>query len=610
MLKRVLLSVVVLACAAFAQNSSTPIFHVRDLKAGMHGVGRTVFEGDKLQEFQVEILGVVKNMGPRQTVVLAKLSGGPLADTGVLQGMSGSPVYIDGKLLGAVALGFPFSKTALAGITPIEEMIAQQHRAEAESKIDNTTPSLVQLTAASGTLEILTPPSAVKSPFAGDSYDSDLPGMNLPELHTPLSFSGFSSRAVEHFLPELKGLGLEPMLSGGFSSGGNAEYKHEGRPSDLQAGQMISVELIRGDLNVAADGTVTYIDGNNIYAFGHRFLSAGGTALPFTKASVVALMSGYMTSFKISNPGESMGVIQADESQGIYGTFGGAAPMIPVRVRLHGPDGSADKYEFEMVDHRFLSPLLLRLAVYATLDATQRGIGPATLGLHGAIHLHGAPDIRVNDMFAGDVNGPDALSAAAATPLSYLYDSGLSGIHVNGIDLDVTSSPEKRVLTLEQVWSDHREVRPGDSVEVTAVLRADDGTEVAKRMPVTLPASLAAGPISILVGEGNALNQLELRQIQQGFAARELPQLVRAINHIRRNNQLYLRVMRPDAAYVLYGEQLPAPPPSLARVLASDPSIDDDIPSLRSSTVLDTQSDPLPFVISGMKTITLDVKEN
>jgi hypothetical protein len=624
--KAVCLSLVLFVGTALSQNTldhagtsshnSQAITHHRlqimpldEIKPGMVGVGKTVFSGERIQEFRVKVLGVVRNMGPRQSVILADLSGGPLADTGVLQGMSGSPVYIDGKLVGAVALGFPFSKSALAGITPIEEMIAQQKRADSISHAEVGPQRVLQLTAANGTLEILDPHPGdlLKVPQAPPSNTS-LSNFNLPELHTPLVLSGFSARTVQHFMPEFQSLGLEPMLGG--VGGGGDEYRKQGNPSDLHPGDMISVQLVRGDLSVSADGTVTYIDGNHVYAFGHRFLAAGEAAFPFSKSSVLALMPGYMTSFKISQPGESLGVIRQDLSQGIYGTFGGKAPMIPVRMTMHTPDGASEAYRFEIADNRFLSPFLLKLAAFSTLDATQRSLGPQTLALRGAIHLSGAPDIRVQDLFSGDVNGPDAASTTAATPLAYLYSSGLTSIHVNGIDLDVFSSNDKRVLRLQQVWCDHREVRPGDRLEVTAVLRAVDGTEVAKHLSVVLPASVSPGPLHVVVGEGNAFNALEMQQLQQGFEARELPQLVRAINHIRRNNLLYLRVMRPDTAYVLDGEQLPSPPPSLARALADDASVDSNVSPLHSSPLADAQSEPLPFVISGVKSITVNVKDN
>jgi len=603
MLKRVLFCLGALLAVGAAQpsTSSPDIMPLKDIRAGMRGVGRTAFEGDKIQEFGVKILGVLPNMGPRQAVILAQLSGGPLADTAVLAGMSGSPVYVDGKLIGAVALGWPFSKTALAGITPIEQMMSQADQAAARKESPDTGNGL-ELTAASGRLEVLDPAPS-RSAAAPRNAGADLG--TLPQLHTPLVLGGFTTRAIEHFMPQLEALGLDPMQGG--SAGGTAELK-TGVPSDLHPGDMISVQLLRGDLNVAADGTVTAIRDGHIYAFGHPFLSTGSTAMPFAKAKVLALMSGVMSSFKISIATESLGVVQQDLSQGIYGSFGGHANMIPVRLNVHAADGQVTPFRFEMVDHRFLSPLLLNLAVFSTLDATQRKIGPSTVALKGAIHVQNAADIQLDNVFAGDVNGPASAALSVATPMAYLYSSGLDDVHVKSIDLDVYDSEQKQLLTLQQAWSDRREVAPGGHFEVTAVLRAPDGTELAKRIPVRLPESLPDGPLHILIGDGNALNQMEMRQLQQGFEARSLPQLVRAINHVRRNNQLYLRVLASDPGFVLQGQQLPDPPPSLARALRSDPAMDVEAAPMPSSTLLDYESAPLPYMIAGNKNLTVMVK--
>lgn len=605
------------AAALAAQSAPTPIMPLADVHAGMHGVGRTVFNGDQPSDFQVEILGVVHNLGPRQAVILARLSGGPLAETGVMEGMSGSPVYIDGKLIGAVALGFPFAKDAIAGITPIEQMLSQVSRARAVAAAESRQPPPFSAADGSGWKIISAPPTSITAtptnvgalppPSAPEDFDP----ATLPTLHTPLAFSGFTDGAIRQFLPQWEAMGLTPMLGGSLSGSGEslADLDKLGPPSDLQPGDMISVQLLRGDMAVEADGTVTDIRDGRILAFGHRFLSAGATDMPFARANVLALIAGLQSSFKLSEAGQAMGSIQEDLSQGVYGQLGVSAPMIPIHIHIHNTGQPVQDYSCEMVDQRFLSPMLVTMALYSTLDATERGVGSSTLTISGVYKLAGAAPIQSSTLYSGDMNTTAIAAATATRPAALLYGSGLSDVHLQSIDFDVASADQQRVLTVEQVWSDRRDVTPGATVHVTAILRADDGTEVAREIPLALPASLPDGPLTILVGAGDSVGASGPSPVQAAADAHDLAQLVGSINRLPRNNELYVRVARSDSSYVLDGEEFPFPPPSLARALAADPAVDGEVRSLQNSTVLDYHSDPLPYLIEGMKTIRLTVRQ-
>ena len=291
--------------------AAPPVFFpLKDLRQGMHATGRTVFAGDRVEDFDVEILGVLANSGPKQSIILARLSGGPLEKTGVMQGMSGSPVYIDGKLVGAVAMAFPFSKEPIAGIRPIEEMVAGQ--AGGDGKV------------------------RAGLPLSGDNLMAQLPKRDvfdskLIDIATPVSFSGFSAGTLEHFAPQLRSMGLEPRQ--GVSGGASNAAKTASGP--LQPGSMISVQLASGDLSIGADGTVTHIDGNKIYAFGHRFLSVGSTELPFARASVITLLANLSSSFKISSSGEWLGAITSDHNTAVAGELGRRPRMVPLSIAVN-----------------------------------------------------------------------------------------------------------------------------------------------------------------------------------------------------------------------------------------------------------------------------------
>ena len=303
--------------AAGAASAATPFFPIEDIKPGMKGIGRTVFSGGLIEEFQVEILGVLENFGPGQSLILARLSGGPIERTGVMQGMSGSPVYIDGKLVGAVAMAFPFSKEPIAGIRPIAEMIPV-------GDIPRAAPARIA-GLGSGLLAGL--PKRMEAVFGAS---------RLAEISTPVSFSGFTRETMERFAPQLRTLGLEPLQG---VSGGGRTSSAMGNPAALKPGSMISVQLVTGDLSIGADGTVTHIDGEKVYAFGHRFMAVGTTDLPFARADVLALLPSVQSSFKISTARELMGVISQDRNTAVAGVLGRRAAMVPVSIRVTGAGG-------------------------------------------------------------------------------------------------------------------------------------------------------------------------------------------------------------------------------------------------------------------------------
>jgi hypothetical protein len=588
---------------------SIPVIPLSEIKPGMKGVGRTVFDGRTISEFQVEILGVLRNIAPRQSVILARLSGGPLEETGIMAGMSGSPVYIDGRLAGAVALGFQFSKAPIAGITPIEQMInsfADESEAAAPAQgtqawrfePDSENPAEPRLVA-SETLNLL--PPAANSPnrvFWGGAETS------LVRVAAPLALSGFTTEAVEQFEPQLRALGLVPMQVGG----GSSADQTMGDASLLQPGSMISVQLVRGDLGVSADGTVTLVDQGRIYAFGHRFLSAGPTAIPFAESQVLAALPSYSNSMKISTPGRLLGVIGEDRSSGIMGVLGRRAQMVPVEVEVTSGQRPGRAYKFEVVNDRFLLPFLLNMAVSSSLQTTERMVGDSTLQVEQTVTLNGLPQVKVENYISGNTNAPQMVAQSAAATLSYLMQSELGPVDIQGIRLRVLANDRRLVRELERVWSDRREVKPGDSLELTALLRSQDGEETLQKTTLEIPANLPPGPLTILIADGQTIDRAELNRAGRPVLPKNPQQLVRAINKLRRNNRLYVRISRFEAGFTIQGESFPSPPPSVARTFSSDPSLSPNVSPTFSSTVGEYELDPLPSLVSGVRTVTVTVR--
>ncbi|HVX66264.1 MAG TPA: SpoIVB peptidase S55 domain-containing protein [Bryobacteraceae bacterium] len=558
----------------------------------MKGTGRTVFSGSRVEDFQVEVLGVLDNVGPKQSLILARLSGGPLASTGVMQGMSGSPVYFDGRLAGAVAMGFAFSKEPIAGIRPIEDMLRVENGPAAVRETARRAPW-------DGSLTSLLAP-------AGDLL---APGGRMVDIATPVSFGGFTRAAIEHFAPQLRSLGLEPRQ--GMSGGGRIQ-PGLGNPAALEPGAMISVQLVSGDLSIGADGTVTHIDGNRVYAFGHRFLAVGATDLPFARSEVLTLLPNLSTSFKISAAREWMGSITQDRSVAVAGQLGRRAPTIPVSISVtdrgaNPPQPSS--YDFRVVNDRVLAPFLLQMAVFSAIDATERTTGESSFSIAGEVEFeNGATPIRLDNMYSGDLGLAAQVSLATAVPVAYAMQSGFPSLQLKRVALRIESFPRKRQLQIDQLWSSRREVRPGDTLELTVVLSGENGMEVVRKVPYRVPVGAPPGPLQITAADANIINVTEYRQLV-AVPPRSAAQLVDFMNGLRANTKAYLRVWRADPAFDVQGDTLPAPPPSVGLILSRTQASLSATPALANARVAELDIPAGDMVISGSKTIQVEVKE-
>ena len=579
--------VVLIAVAnSFAQ---MPVFPLRDVRAGQHGIGRTVLTGNKIEEFQVEILGVLENIGPKQSIILARLSGAGLENAGVMQGMSGSPVYIDGRLVGAVALAFPFSKDPIAGIRPIEDML--RTAAPPPPKQAGARPAL------------FAPELTANVPPAGTVA---LGNARMAAISTPVSFSGFSERTIDYFAPQLKRLGLEPRQA---LSGGGHPAPGIGKASDLRPGEMITVQLMSGDMSVGADGTVTAIDGKRVYAFGHQFLSVGDTELPFARADVITVLPNYQASFKISTAREWMGAILQDRSTAIAGELGRQAETAPVAIDVNGANGAVSRYRMRMAIAPILSPLLLQMAVYSAIDATERTFGAATYTIRGQVDFQdGTGPLRVDNTFSGDFAVPQQASLTIASPFAYALAAGFNALRVRDVRLAIGASERRRVLQVDQISASRRTVRPGEAVDVAVTLEGDNGQEELKTVHYNVPVGTPIGTLQFTVSDAFTTNLLNYGQTI-GQAPKSPTQVLAFLNDLRPNTKAYVRVWTIDPAYQVQGADLPDPPASFALILARSQGAPGVLSLLRGSGLAELEIDGGDNVITGSKTVQVEVKE-
>jgi SpoIVB peptidase S55 len=602
---------VAVALALGAPARATDMMPLEDVRPGMKGVGRTVFEGSRIDEFKVTILGVLENaIGAQRSLVMARLEGGPLEQTGVIAGMSGSPVFVDGKLLGAVSYSFPFAKETIAGITPIADMLDATRSETPRAASARFSPPFggdgparpldreAVVAALKRPLQAVFPdPSAWRGEAA---MPGNLSGAALAPLALPLVFSGFDPSAFEWARGVFAGLGFTPVLG---ASRAGADLPPM---PDLQPGSAIGVSLVEGDLDLSVTGTVTDVDKDRVYAFGHPFYNLGPTQFPMKKAYVYSILPSFYSSFKISAAREPVGTMDQDRAAAVAGHLGRVPRMIPVQVKLSTSRGQERRFSFRIVEDELFSPVLAYVSLLSVLQGSERAYGTSTVRVNARLTLPGGREVRVDDLFAEGQPSVQA-SALVAAPLAYLLSNDFERVSIEKLNVDVSSYETIQSATLQRAWIERAgPIRPGSTLTLRAQLRTYRGDIVSETIPVSVPASAPPGGYSLLVADAQALTTLEQREMRQAFIPKDLDQLIRAINSLRRNNHVYARLMRADEGAIIAGEYLQSLPPSVLSVLgAAEPG--SGIVPLRSAAVWEFDL-PTDYAFTGSRLLSLTVE--
>jgi SpoIVB peptidase S55 len=604
-----LLAAVLLAVSVPA---STPLMSIDEIRPGMVGIGRTVFQGSELKDFKVHILGVLRNVqGPKRDLILARLEGEGLAESGVAQGMSGSPVYIDGRLIGAVSYSVgAFSKEPIAGITPIAEMkdaTAMTRRAASQQA------RLELPVTREGLAAALRATYSRIAPFAARAADVQAIGLPsasaaqiapmLRPISTPLVMSGFEPETVDLISGAFREAGFTPMVSGG------AGAQMPPITGPLREGDAVGVSLIGGDLELGATGTVTHIDGDRVYAFGHPFYGLGPTEFPMTRAYVYTILPSLMTSFKISAMGETIGTIQQDRATAIAGALGKGPALIPMNVSLQRADATVAAarrtFKFELVNDQLFTPLLAYVAMFNTLGSYERQFGAATFSIKSRARIKGHASLDVEDVFTGD-NPVLGAATAVAGPITMLLANDIEPITLEGLDIEISSSEMDRSASIERVWLDELKPRAGRRIPLKILTRTYRGEERISTVPIDIPAN-AKGSLSIMVTDGKQLNAMEQRELRRSVDPQTVAQMVKLLNDTRRNNRIYIRLLTGSPGAVVNGEAMTALPPSVLSVLEGDRNGGNFTP-IRSATVGEWEV-PMDHAVTGSRLLTIKVED-
>src|SRR5688572_8275901 len=605
-----------LALLVVSLPAAPPYYPIDQVKPGMVATGHTVWQGDTIETFEVHIIGVLRNViGPRRDLILAKLEGGPLAHTGVIAGMSGSPVYIDGKLVGAVSYSLgAFSKEPIAGITPIAEMIdaatletprpPMGTRARLEMPVTRDSVAAAMRASMSWARPFADRPGDVQ--VFGDGVNGQVATMLRP-IATPLNLGGFSPEIADMLGASFRDYGFMPVAGAGAGSQApSLQQAMQATPGDmpLRPGSAVGINIVSGDFNMGATGTVTEVVGNKIYAFGHPFFNLGPIAFPMTKAYIHTLLPSMTSSMKISTLGDVIGTVSQDRATTIAGLTGAAPATIPVKIALESERGFKKQFEFQVVSDQLFTPLFTYASILSTLTSYERETGAATFNIKGTMNVKSHGEIKIEDLFSGN-SASMSTAGSVKAPLTFLLDNDFEPIQIEAVDLTIQSFEQPRTATIERVWLDGARARAGRMVPLKVLMRTYRGDEIIQTVPLEIPAN-ATGSLSVMVSDGARLAQWERREVRQPTEPRSVPQLMRALNTVRKNNRLYVRLLASDAGAVVRGEPLSSLPPSVLGVLEADRSTGDFIP-LRNAT-LGEWNLPTEHAVVGSRVLTITIE--
>jgi hypothetical protein len=572
---------------AAAVAAETPTMAVEELRPGMKGVAYTVFEGVRPEKMEVEILGVLKNViGPRKHVILVRLHGEKAEHTGVVAGMSGSPVYIEGKLVGALAykIGI-FNKEPIGGVTPIADMLEISEQDATAAPPTNVAQARVAA------------PAEVAGPGLSPQ-DTELYRQHLQPIETPLVFAGFSEETVKRFAPQFAAAGMVPVMGAG-------SVVNEKQPEPLEPGSAVSMVFVRGDLNIAAGCTVTSVDDRRLLACGHPLFHFGRVDIPLTKSRVLTTVASDFVSFKIMQATEPAGALVQDRQTGVLGHLGQTAEMVPVKLSLKN-GAETKQYSFEVLNHARITPVAVMATVYNALRGANEYGEDVSFRMKGSIRVQGYPEVSMEDIFAPSDGAPTAYGVAITLGgrFTRIYSNPWAGPRIEGVELQFDVMPERRWARLESARTDVVEARPGEQIVIEAVLRPYRGERILRQIRVRIPASAPRGPLRILVSDGDTLDRM--RNVMPFGRQPDLAATIASLNKERVNHRLYVSVLQANPQAMVDDKVMPTLPLSVINVMDGLRGTRDMVVMNESS--VDESSTALDYAVTGAQVLSVMVK--
>ena len=558
---------------------SVEYFPQDEVRPGLSGIGKSVFRGTAIDTFGVEIIGLERNrLRPGKNLVLARLSGAGLEETGVIRGMSGSPVYIDGRLLGAVSYGWAFSKEPICGITPVADMLEVMERGLETGGEDGNH-------------------GGFEEEKGGGGRQSH-PG-TLEPLATPLSLSGFSptaTRMLDEFMAEYGFATASGPAAGGQSGTGDA--------GSMQPGAALGVPFVSGDFSAVAIGTLTHRDGDRLVGFGHPLLELGAVDLPLSGARIHGVLPSRFASFKLGAAGAEIGALRQDRWAGVAGVAGARAPVLPLALELSGT-GGGERFSFELLRHDLLTPFLAQVVILSALEPAASLTGESSLIADATLYLENGARVERANLYAGRGAVFDA-ARELAEPLRLALGGPFENIGVDSLDLAVEVVEESRRAEIAEARLAAAAASPGDAVSVRVLLRPHRQAAEEQVVEVRIPRTAVAGPVEVRIGSGRSALAWEMARRPDGFRPRNSEQLVRLLNRSARRDDLVVELFRPEPAMSVDGRELPGLPPSAHAVLSADTGSGRVAPV--SGRVVAGSKVRTRYALAGERTLPLEIR--
>ena len=578
---------------SFADGKET--MDVDEIVPGMKGYGKTVFNGTQIETFQVEVLGVLKNFDVKSNMILIRMSGGPLEQSGIISGMSGSPVYIDNRLIGAVAYGWNFAKEPIAGVTPIHEM---------KSSLLNVPPQEKDASCSFEDWEI--PPTPKKSmelspqdAFLQPQVTEGQPFHNikLTPIMSPMFVSGIDSNVLQNLQPLFTTHGLYPLQGGGSISSASTGA------TQLAPGASMAAVLIRGDFNAAVVGTVTYMENSHVMGFGHPFLHTGSTDMPLASAYVYAILSSQSNSVKMASPLEVIGRITQDRKSGVAGVVGESSKMTPCSVEVEG--SQKFNYHFEIVNSKQLTPSLLLMIMQSAVLSTERKAGEKSVCITLSMHIDGYDKPVVIENVFYDMDQSWLSINHIVQTFAMITNNQFQKVGLKQIDVKIRIMDSRQTAYIEAIRVDKKSVKPGDSLQVEVQLKPFTGESVCQTASILIPEDVPSGSIlSVTACDATYGQALNMGRSAGKHLPANFDQLLRYVENMERNNRIQVRVLLPKKGLTYKGEGFPSLPPSMQSIMSV--SNQSGIGPLFDEAIVRV---PTRYVIMGNQSVSVVVKQ-